>query len=219
MHRGCDARRIPPGTDAVLPRRISAVVVISIRWRLVSQYALIGGIWIPGYYHFDGTGSTRAMTSSVGAETESYLYEAFGILLNSTGSPSTSFRFAANAGLYTDVSALMLNDQAYSPNIGRWQSSGVIDSSGALNFYQFLDNNPRILLAAGGPRGGFAAPPPRTLPTIRPPGGSLGPGPGTPGGARNPTLPNSNPRGAPGNGRNPGGSRGPGAQGNRTSGR
>ena len=43
---------------------------------------------------FDGHGSVRFLTSSTGAVTDTYDYDAFGNLIASTGSTPNNFRFA-----------------------------------------------------------------------------------------------------------------------------
>ena len=50
------------------------------------------------YYHYDGLGSTRALTDSLGIVTDTYTYEAFGELLGSSGPTPNDF---AHWGLMT----------------------------------------------------------------------------------------------------------------------
>ncbi|MCX4030004.1 putative Ig domain-containing protein [Endozoicomonas sp. SM1973] len=45
------------------------------------------------YYHYDGLGSTRALTDAAGATTDTYNYEAFGVLLNSMGNTKNNYLF------------------------------------------------------------------------------------------------------------------------------
>ncbi|WNO11572.1 putative Ig domain-containing protein [Teredinibacter sp. KSP-S5-2] len=57
------------------------------------------------YYHFDGQGSTRALTDATQTVTDTYSYEAFGKLTNRTGSSVNTFLFNAeqldpNTGFY-----------------------------------------------------------------------------------------------------------------------
>ena len=49
---------------------------------------------IESFYHYDGLGSTRSLTDSIGIETDSYIYDAFGNLESQTG-------FTENNYLYT----------------------------------------------------------------------------------------------------------------------
>ena len=57
------------------------------------------------YYAYDGHGSVRALTSTAGAITDTYDYDAFGNLLHSTGTTCNEFLFAgeqfdSDLGLY-----------------------------------------------------------------------------------------------------------------------
>jgi RHS repeat-associated protein len=57
------------------------------------------------YYHYDGLGSTRALTDGSETTTDSYTYEAFGSLLRSTGTTTNSYlytgeQFDPNLGFY-----------------------------------------------------------------------------------------------------------------------
>ncbi|WP_414530917.1 hypothetical protein, partial [Nodularia chucula] len=47
-----------------------------------------------GFYHTDGLGSTRLITDNVGLITDRYTYDAFGGLLDQTGTFGNSFGFA-----------------------------------------------------------------------------------------------------------------------------
>ena len=51
-------------------------------------------IHTPIYYVFDGHGSVRALTSSTGTVTDTYDYDAFGILIHSTGSTPNLYRYS-----------------------------------------------------------------------------------------------------------------------------
>ncbi len=46
------------------------------------------------FAHTDGLGSTRAITDNVGLVTDRYTYDAFGELLNQTGTFGNSFQFS-----------------------------------------------------------------------------------------------------------------------------
>ncbi|MFM7854909.1 MAG: hypothetical protein ACKO96_24015 [Flammeovirgaceae bacterium] len=68
---------------------------------------------VKSFYIYDGLGSTRALTNAAGTVTDSYNYDAYGTLLNSTGSSENSYRFAGeqfdkNLGQY------YLRDRYYS---------------------------------------------------------------------------------------------------------
>jgi hypothetical protein len=52
----------------------------------IVQRQLLGGQWRTSYYGYDGHGSVRLLTDSMGTITDSYTYDAFANLINSTGS-------------------------------------------------------------------------------------------------------------------------------------
>ena len=54
------------------------------------------------YYHYDGLGSTRELTNSTGQVTDSYLYDAFGNTIQSTGTSVVPYHFVGRQGYYYD---------------------------------------------------------------------------------------------------------------------
>jgi len=71
------------------------------------------------YYHYDGLGSTRALTNSAEAVTDTYNYDAFGNLLDKTGVTVNTYLytgefFDANTGFY------YLRARYLNPAIGRF---------------------------------------------------------------------------------------------------
>jgi RHS repeat-associated protein len=92
---------------------------------LVSQYR---GNEV-NYYHYDGLGSIRMLTDSHGANTDSYDYEAFGVLLTQTGNTENNYLYTGeqidpNTGNY------YLRARYYNPASGRFLS---MDSFGGLS--------------------------------------------------------------------------------------
>jgi RHS repeat-associated protein len=61
---------------------------------LINERQNIGGTPTTSFYGYDGHGSARFLTSSTGAVTDTYDYDAFGSLLSSTGTTPNNFRFA-----------------------------------------------------------------------------------------------------------------------------
>ncbi len=57
------------------------------------------------FYHYDGLGSTRGLSDASGVLTDSYNYEAFGELLNQTGSTENTYLFTG---------------EQYDPNLGSY---------------------------------------------------------------------------------------------------
>lgn len=76
------------------------------------------------YYHFDGQGSTRALTDETENVTDRYTYSTFGEEVASSGSTINPFRYVGAAGYYTDTETNDVSARArvYEPEIGRWLS-------------------------------------------------------------------------------------------------
>ncbi len=73
------------------------------------------------YYHYDGLGSTRALSDASEATTDSYTYEAFGSLVRASGTTPNSYLFAGeqfnpNVGFY------YLRARYMNPETGRFQT-------------------------------------------------------------------------------------------------
>ncbi len=83
------------------------------------------------YYHFDGLGSTAALTDFDMNVTDTYVYSAFGITESSSGSSVNPFRFVGQWGYYDDGARggqsglLLLGVRYYSPEFGRFWSKDV----------------------------------------------------------------------------------------------
>ncbi len=98
------------------------------------------------YYHYDRQTSTRQLSDSTGAVQNTYAYDAFGNLLNSTGTTAhiayryTGERYEDNSGLY------YLRARYYDPALGRFISSdpfqGYQQQPVTLNGYLYAHNQP-----------------------------------------------------------------------------
>ena len=99
----------------------------------------------PSYYLQDGQGSTRALTNSAGAVTDTYSFGAFGNLIGSAGTMVNSYLYTgqqvdALTGLYD------LRARYYDPSTGRFlsQDSYAFDLNNPieLNRYVYAANDP-----------------------------------------------------------------------------
>ncbi len=97
------------------------------------------------YFLQDGQGSTRALTSSTGAVTDSYSYNAFGDSFNRTGTTTNPYQytgqqFDSQTGLYN------LRARYYNPALGRFLSQDTypvnFNNPVELNRYGYAENNP-----------------------------------------------------------------------------
>jgi RHS repeat-associated protein len=72
---------------------------------LISENQAVGNSWSPSFYGYDGHGNVRLLTNNAGQVTDTYTYDSFGQLIQSTGSTSNNYRYSgepldSNLGLY-----------------------------------------------------------------------------------------------------------------------
>jgi len=93
------------------------------------------------YYLYDGLGSVRQVTDSAKDVTDSYIYEAFGGLVASSGSTENTRKFTGEDCDATS-SLLYLRARYYDPDVGRFISRDPIGYRGGINLYGYVGNNP-----------------------------------------------------------------------------
>jgi RHS repeat-associated protein len=105
------------------------------------------------YYQYDGLGSTRALTDDFGDATDTYDFEAFGTLLNSTGTTENNYLFAGeqydpNARFY------YLRARWMNPETGRFLTVdpfvGRIQDPVTLHKYLYASANPVMFVDPSG---------------------------------------------------------------------
>jgi RHS repeat-associated protein len=100
------------------------------------------------YYHFDGIGSTTALTNETGAVTSTLLYDAWGNQRAATGSDQGRYRFTG-AELDQTTGLYHMGARFYDPTIGRWLSEDPVQEKpfepATLNLYAYVANNPMVL--------------------------------------------------------------------------
>jgi len=74
------------------------------------------------YYHYDGMGSTRQLTNSLGAVTVSYTYDSFGNLITSSGSITNAYGFTGEQQFNEADNLVFLRARYYNPKVGRFIS-------------------------------------------------------------------------------------------------
>ncbi|WP_415882126.1 Ig-like domain-containing protein [Neptuniibacter sp. QD34_54] len=96
-------------------------------------------------YHYDGLGSTRLLTDGTGVQSDSYNYEAFGELLNQTGSTDNSYLYTGeqyDAGL----DQYYLRARYYDQGVGRFtqmdEFKGWSDDPVTLHKYLYANIDP-----------------------------------------------------------------------------
>jgi RHS repeat-associated protein len=94
---------------------------------------------------FDALGSTRKLTDSTGAVTDSYDYRAYGETYASSGTTTNVFRWVGELGYYYDIdrSAYYLRARHYSPALARFLSQDPIGFEGSKwNLYEYVGSRP-----------------------------------------------------------------------------
>ena len=97
------------------------------------------------YYHYDGLGSTRALSSSAGIVTDEYCYDAFGNLLDKTGNTSNEYLYT---GEFFDshLEFYYLRARYMNPQVGRFVTmdsfAGIIRDPYSLHKYLYAHANP-----------------------------------------------------------------------------
>jgi RHS repeat-associated protein len=93
------------------------------------------------FYHADGLGSVTSLSSAAGSIANTYTYDSFGTLTNSTGSLVNPFRYTAResdaeTGLY------YYRARYYDQSVGRFLSEDPIRPDDAADFYAYVGNSP-----------------------------------------------------------------------------
>ena len=95
-------------------------------------------------YHFDGTGSTVAITDMNGNIVNSYAYEPFGVIVSQQETIPQPFKFVGRYGVMAEPDGLYyMRARYYDPSVGRFISEDPIGFGGGdVNLYDYVRNNP-----------------------------------------------------------------------------
>jgi RHS repeat-associated protein len=137
----------PTGYPQVVDELQSGTVTRTYGYGLerISENQIISSAWTPSFYGYDGHGSVRQLTNSTGAVTDTYDYDAFGNLINSTGSTPNNYLFAGEQ--YDPALSLYYNRARYlNTTTGRFWSmdfhEGDLSSPASLHRYLYASANP-----------------------------------------------------------------------------
>ncbi len=111
----------------------------------ISETQTLNSVLTTSFYGYDGHGSVRQLTNSAGTVTDTYDYDAFGNLINQTGSTPNNYLFAGEQ--YDPALGLYYNRARYlSQTTGRFWSmdpaSGDAMSPMSLHRYLYADADP-----------------------------------------------------------------------------
>jgi len=98
------------------------------------------------YYQADGLGSVTSLTNSAGAIAQTYAFDSFGKLTNSTGSLTNAFQYTGRE-FDTETGLYYYRARYYDPNIGRFLSEDTVRT---VNLYEYVKSNPTRLTDAFG---------------------------------------------------------------------
>jgi RHS repeat-associated protein len=103
------------------------------------------------YYHADGNGNITYLETSAQGLAASYRYDAFGNLLNSSGSYATAntYRFSSKEWM-SAVNGYYYLYRFYIPSLQRWLNQDPIQEWGGINLYEYVGNNPDNLIDSKG---------------------------------------------------------------------
>jgi RHS repeat-associated protein len=137
----------PTGYSQVVEEVVNGAVQREYTYGLqrISQNQVISSTWTPSFYGYDGMGSVRHLTNPAGVITDKYDYDAFGNLVNSTGTTPNNYRYRgeqydADLGLY------YLRARYYNPQTGRFMSRdpavGKLADPKSFHKYLYVGGNP-----------------------------------------------------------------------------
>ena len=95
-------------------------------------------------YHADALGSTRFLTDSSGNVTDTYLNDAWGNSVASTGTTVNAFKWVGKYGYYTDNSTgqVYVRARMYQPTVARWCSPDPHAARELDALFNYSDNCP-----------------------------------------------------------------------------
>lgn len=97
------------------------------------------------FYHHDGLGSVTELTNSTGAVAKAYAYDAYGNILESSGTVNQSYTYTGRE-LDSETGLYYYRARYYDPTTGRFSQKDLIGFvSGDLNLYRYVFNRPLAL--------------------------------------------------------------------------
>jgi RHS repeat-associated protein len=93
------------------------------------------------YYEADTLGSVTSLSNGAGALANTYTYDSFGNVTNSTGSLTNPFRYTGRE-FDSETSLYFNRARYYDQNAGRFVSEDPSEFIGGQNFYAYVGNDP-----------------------------------------------------------------------------
>jgi RHS repeat-associated protein len=103
------------------------------------------------FYHYDGLGSTVAMTDGSGNIVNTYAYDAFGHITQSAETTANPFKYIGRYGVMDEDNGLLyMRARYYDALHGRFITQDPIGLLGGMNVYGYVGNNPTNLADPSG---------------------------------------------------------------------
>jgi len=87
----------------------------------IDENQFVSGAWTPSFYVYDGGGSVRQLTNSAQTVTDTYDYDAFGNVVNKTGTTPNNFLYRGEQ-YDSDLGLYYLRARYYNPATDRFLS-------------------------------------------------------------------------------------------------
>ncbi len=137
--------RNPSGYAQVLEEKAGVTLTKTYTYGLdlISQRDV--GTGTKNYYGYDGNGNTRFLTTTNGTISDTYIYDAFGVLITSTGTTANFYKYSGeqfdpNLGFY------YLRSRYLNPNTGRFWTRDLFEGNRqeprSLHKYVYAVNDP-----------------------------------------------------------------------------
>jgi RHS repeat-associated protein len=111
----------------------------------ISENQIVQGTWTPSFYGYDGGGSVRQLTNTVGVVTDEYEYDAFGNSFTRSGTTPNNYLYRGEQ-YDSDLALYYLRARYYNPNTGRFLSrdplAGNAKDPASLHKYLYAGGDP-----------------------------------------------------------------------------
>jgi RHS repeat-associated protein len=137
----------PTGYAQVVEESVNGSVQRAYSYGLqrIDVIQLVNSTWTLSFYGHDGSGSVRQLTTAAGAVTDTYEYDAFGNLLNKTGTTPNNYLYRGEQ-YDPDLGLYYLRARYYNPLTGRFMSrdpeDGIPTDPMTLHKYAYADGDP-----------------------------------------------------------------------------
>jgi RHS repeat-associated protein len=113
----------PTGLPQVMEEKVGGAVqrVYTYGLQRISQYQFFDNQWTASFYVYDGAGSVRQLTNSVGVVTDEYEYDAYGNSFTKQGTTPNNYLYRGEQ-YDSDLALYYLRARYYNPSTGRFMS-------------------------------------------------------------------------------------------------